>query len=351
MRARLALLALLLPATAFADYRSDYRDGVVAAERQDWARVETLMRRAIADQPTPNPQARIRIYASSFVPYVPYFYLGLAAFSRGDCATAVSLFEDSRHAGTLRGLRESDRQAMMLRSCKAKLAATAAATAAAPEPAKPANATPPPRPVAVAPAASAPPPRPTAANPLPPPAPAAVAVADARLALERALERGGGQLAKASDPDSVEAKSLASALTNGRAGLGSADASRLQGAVQAIEAAGRALDVAHARRALADQVRGRLQPLAEAYLGGDFARAAQWADEQALGSVPQALAEALLLRAAARYELYVLGGERDLDLFDRIRDDVRAARQADAGIQPSERAFSPRFRVLFASTR
>jgi hypothetical protein len=366
MRAPLVLLALLLPAAALADYRSDYREGVIAAERQDWAKVETLMRRAIAEQPTPNPQARIRVSGSSFVPYVPYFYLGLAAFSRGDCATAISLFEDSRHAGALRGLRESDRQAMMLRSCRAKLAATAGATAAAPEqatsvpaaaapvaavPAKPAKAAPPTRPAALAQAASAPPPRPNAASPSPPPAPAPVALVDARRALERALERGSGQLAKASDPDSVEARSLASALTDGRAGLGSADAARLQGAVQAIEAAGRALDVAHARRALADQVRGRLQPLAEAYLGGDFARAAQWSDEQALGSVPQALAEALLLRAAARYELYVLGGERDLDLIDRIRDDVRGARQADAGIQPSERAFSPRFRVLFASTR
>ncbi len=178
-----------------------------------------------------------------------------------------------------------------------------------------------------------------------------MALVDARLALERAVERGSGQLAKAADPDSVEARALASALTDGRASLGSTDAARLQGTVQAIEAAGRTLDVAHARRALADQVRGRLQPLAEAYLGGDFAHAAQWADEQALGSVPRALAEALLLRAAARFELYVLGGERDLDLFDRIRDDVRAARQADAGIQLSERAFSPRFRVLFASTR
>jgi hypothetical protein len=362
MRALFAVLALLLPAAALADYKSDYRDGVVAAERQDWAKVESLMRRAIAEQPAPDPQARIRVYGSSFVPYVPYFYLGLAAFSRGDCATAISLFEDSRHAGALRGLREGDRQAMMLRTCRAKLGTTAASTTAAPDPAKsapaaaapmasPANAAPPTRPAAAATAASAPPPRPTAANPSPPPAPAPVALVDARLALDRALERGRLQLTKASDSDSAEAQSLASALTEGRASLGSADAVRLQGAVQAIEAAGRTLDVAHARRALAGQVRGRLQPLVEAYFGGDFALAAQWADEQALRGVPLALAEALLLRAAARYELYVLGGERDLDLIDRIREDVRAARQADAGIQPSERAFSPRFRVLFASTR
>jgi hypothetical protein len=372
MRALLALFALLLPAAALADYRSDYREGVIAAERQDWARVEFLMRRAIAEQPTPDPQARIRVSGPNSVPYLPYFYLGLAAFSRGDCATAISLFEDARHAGAVRGLRENDRQAMMLRSCKARLGTAVAAPAATPQPTVPAAAAAPPtRPAAAAPAPSSPAPRPSAASTSTQSAAAAAAapdkapaqsaearpdrvdasLADARQALERALAKGERQLAQASEPGSAEAQAFASALKAGRASLGVADGARLQSALLAIEAAGRTLDVAQARRALAAQVRGRLQPLAEAYLGGDFARAAQWADEAALSGVPQALAEALLIRAAARFELYVLGGERDLDQFDRIRDDVRAARQAAAGIQPSAKAFSPRFRALFASTR
>ncbi len=284
MRALLALLALWLPAAALADYRSDYREGVIAAERQDWAKVEFLMRRAIAEQPAPNPQARIRVYGTNSVPYVPYFYLGLAAFSRGDCATAISLFEDARHAGAVRGLRENDRQAMMLRTCKARQGTAVAAPAAAPQPAAAAPApaaVPPPRPAAAAPAPSSPAPRPNAASASAQSAAGAAAtldkapaqsagaspervdagLADARQALERALAKGERQLAQASDPGSAEAQAFASALKAGRASLGVADGARLQGALQAIEAAGRTLDVAQARRALAGQVRGRLQPL------------------------------------------------------------------------------------------
>ena len=67
--------------------------------------------------------------------------------------------------------------------------------------------------------------------------------------------------------------------------------------------------------------------------------------------MPQAHAQALLLRAAARFELYVLGGERDLAQFDLIGQDIRAARRLSDGIRASESAFPPRFRALFASTR
>ena len=57
------------------------------------------------------------------------------------------------------------------------------------------------------------------------------------------------------------------------------------------------------------------------------------------------------MRAAARYELYVLGGERDMALFEQVRVDLRAARRISDQLQPSKNAYSPRFRALFASTR
>ena len=41
----------------------------------------------------------------------------------------------------------------------------------------------------------------------------------------------------------------------------------------------------------------------------------------------------------------------DLGQVDLIRNDVRAARRISDNIQPSEMAYSPRFRALFASTR
>ncbi len=140
-------------------------------------------------------------------------------------------------------------------------------------------------------------------------------------------------------------------MQRGRSNLAASDAAVLRQAGAEVEAALRALDTAKARGALAAQLSTRLQPLVEAYLGGDFVRAASWNDEEALRAAPGAHAEALLLRAASRYELYVLGGEADLAQFERIRADLRAARQLAPTLAPSERAYSPRFRALFASTR
>ena len=50
MRCLCALL-VLLPSLALADYKSDYREGLSAVERQDWARVDALMRKAMAEKP------------------------------------------------------------------------------------------------------------------------------------------------------------------------------------------------------------------------------------------------------------------------------------------------------------
>jgi hypothetical protein len=451
VRPVLLYLLLLLPGLALADYKSDYRDGVAAAERQEWAKVESLMRRALAERPDPDPKDRIRMYGQRFVPYLPHFYLGLAAFSRGDCNAAVGYLEEARNAGAVRGLREADRQSMMLRSCKAKLAAAAPpangqkGVPVAPKPAPPVVRQDP------APTASSPNPPPPVTSPKPAPPPAVafdnaraqalntrmerlagglatqtqslsdpalsasradwqrqtdmvsaqlrqlqvrtdsarksqdtaalapierefsdleagvarltdgiqaaisrsrgVALADARTQLDQSLSKGDRLLDASADRQSAEAKSLTRALEQGRKQLGANSTSELLAASNAVELAARAFDASSARSALAGQVRGRLRPLAQAYLSGDFARAASWAGEAELRAVPEAHAEALLLRAAARLELYVVGGERDTRQFEQIREDIRAARRVSASVQPSERAYSPRFRTLFASTR
>lgn len=379
MRCLCALL-VLLPSLALADYKSDYREGLSAVERQDWARVDALMRKAMAEEP--EPQARIRLYGQVFVPYVPKFYLGLAAFNRKDCATAVSLLEDARNASVMRGQRLEERQQTVLRTCRAQLA-SAAVPVPAPTPAQPAAAPAEPRPTPPKPVASAQP-KPTAPAATTVPAFDAAraqavqvrldridaalvnsarllgdaALADARANWQRQLDPLNGQSRQArgrlNAARQTRDAAVVAELERSTATLESASRKIVQGiegARVASAAANRAREDAQARQALATQVRGRLQPLAEAYLGGDFTRAAQWADESALRSVPQAHAEALLLRAAARFELYVLGGEQDLGQVDLIRNDVRAARRISDNIQPSEMAYSPRFRALFASTR
>jgi len=58
-----------------------------------------------------------------------------------------------------------------------------------------------------------------------------------------------------------------------------------------------------------------------------------------------------LLLAAARYGLYLRGGERDAALLRAAAVGVRACRRADPYLRPPARWFSPRFVELFAATR
>ena len=385
MRLLLALL-VLLPVAAWADWKSDYREGIAAAERQEWAKSDALMRKALAQEP--NPQARIRLYGQVFVPYVPRFYLGLSAWSRKDCKNAIELLEDVGNASAISGQRMEERQQMMLRSCRAQLAQAAPPVSppASVPPLAQKGAAPPPATTRPAPTATPAPPKPTPAavpKPIPAtpakPSPAAVAgaasfdTARAQAAQAR-LDRVDAALAAAArtlaDPALAAVRGdwqrqmdlMTARAARARTSLNAARQARDAAALAAIDPPlvalqsdadklVQGLNSAQARSALATQVRGRLQPLAAAYLSGDFARAAQWADEQALTAVPQAHAQALLLRAAARFELYVIGGERDLAQFDQIGADIRTARRLYADIKPSEKAFSPRFRSLFASTR
>ncbi len=442
---RLWLLGLLLlPALALADYKSDYKEGVAAAERQEWAKADALIQRAMAEKPDPDARANIRMYGQVYLPYLPQFYLGLSAFSRKDCAKATEWLSDPRLVTAARGLREENRRLMMLRTCATRLAEAAPATPApAPTP------TPAPAAAAAAPRAAASPPASQPARPAASSSAAfdsnraqalesrlarmsdklkaaaqglsdtalatarvtwqrrndalegelaragararsirqardsgalgglerdlaaldarvdkfaadlgdavsrgrGVALADARSQLQRGVDAGARALSANADGQAPAAQALRQALEQGRSLLSSSDATRIQSASAALEAALRQLETSQARQALAGQVRSRLGPLASAYLKGDFARVAAWTNESDLASVPAAHAEALLMRAAARFELYVLGGERDLALYEQVRIDLRAARRVNDQLQPSQKAYSPRFRALFASTR
>lgn len=93
IRATLGVLLLLCVGTVWADYKSDYQDGIEAFEKGNWAEARRLMAAAVAANPTPAP--RMRTYGTNFIPYVPYYYLGLASAQLGDCAGAVKAFKDS----------------------------------------------------------------------------------------------------------------------------------------------------------------------------------------------------------------------------------------------------------------
>lgn len=91
-RLLLGLLLWAVASLAFADFKQDYARGQEAAADEDWAEVERYMQEAMAGSTT--PAVRVRLYGQRFAPYVPQYYLGLAAYRSNDCRNALRWFKD-----------------------------------------------------------------------------------------------------------------------------------------------------------------------------------------------------------------------------------------------------------------
>ncbi len=114
-------VALIAAVPVAADYKDSYSRGLEAAKDGDWAAVRQRMQEAVQDNPTAAP--RVRLYGQRWEPYVPQFYLGLAAFKQGDCATALAQWRSSQNTaviGSVPNLKaEQDRSAA---SCDTRVA-------------------------------------------------------------------------------------------------------------------------------------------------------------------------------------------------------------------------------------
>lgn len=123
-----------------------------------------------------------------------------------------------------------------------------------------------------------------------------------------------------------------------------ADQSALQQALSRYESALQRLDDAIA--AAPKPAPGDLRRYLELFLQADYAQVANWANPAQL---PEARdrAQGLLLRAAARYRLYVRGGESDQRLLAQVDADLREAKRADRNIQPLKLLFSPKLQARF----
>ncbi|HWT15824.1 MAG TPA: hypothetical protein VN581_08580 [Patescibacteria group bacterium] len=114
--------ALLAPATALADYRA-YARGQEAAADGHWSDVEAAMQESLSDNPV--PKVRVKLYGQRFAPYVPQYYLGLAAYRQNDCAGALRWFGDAAAAPVITQVSEFKGVADAARvDCTARLAAT-----------------------------------------------------------------------------------------------------------------------------------------------------------------------------------------------------------------------------------
>lgn len=294
-----AALALALALPAAADYKSDYADGLKAAGDGKWAEAEAKMKAALAAEPTPTP--RMNTYGRNFVAYAPQFFIGIAAYRRGDCDAAVRNLE---HGPTRTVVSDAKAKSTVaeftalaskgLSECRTKLAS---ATTAPTEPVatKAAPTAPPSQPIA-----STPPP----ATKVPPPAP------------------------PVSTPTQAPAQTKAPVV--------------VASAPPATKAAGPA-------RPAAPQAPPALAGAVDNYLRGRYEQVA--AVDPATLADKKARYHLLLLRSASRHTLAQIQGEAGAPLLAQAQADIRAAKQLEPARTPDESLFSPRFRALYSATR
>jgi hypothetical protein len=140
---------------------------------------------------------------------------------------------------------------------------------------------------------------------------------------------------------------LQSALAEARTAQANPDVGRLQIALANLNKALAALNQASAQLRLLAAARAKLMPLLQDYLQGRFANMANatWVDD---GFEKPGLAQAYLLRAAARYQLYLLSASRDSALLGNAQNDAKMARKLGAKL-PAGPFFSPRFLSWYAN--
>jgi hypothetical protein len=190
-------------------------------------------------------------------------------------------------------------------------------------------------------------------------------VAQARSAvqlLKRELSAARGALAKPEIAALAASKSAELSALDGESARLGADVER---AVNAIDAALLARSASAARDASARAARLKvaalsaiaaaapvartppptvLAQLAQLYFNGDFKAAATLNIDTLSG---KALAHALLLRASARFSLYVAQGENKPEQLSAVKEDLARARRTDASVRPSAKYFSPRLLALY----
>jgi tetratricopeptide (TPR) repeat protein len=88
-----ACALLLLEATpARADYRVNYRAGILAIDGQRWAEAVMYLQLALKENSTEGDED-VLIAGSRSEPYLPLYYLGYAYYRMGDCAHATGAWQ------------------------------------------------------------------------------------------------------------------------------------------------------------------------------------------------------------------------------------------------------------------
>lgn len=111
-----ALIALLAPALACADFADDYVAGLAALDHGEYAKAVQDLQKALDAQP--EPVSRVMIEGNP-QPYLPHHFLGMAQLRLGDCAAAGKEWDSPmnlRMLGRLRPVRVQEQK--LLAQCK-----------------------------------------------------------------------------------------------------------------------------------------------------------------------------------------------------------------------------------------
>jgi len=404
---RLLTLALIgcLVAPLAADYRDSFRRAVQARNRGRWVEVIKYLREAIAEQPQDTGE-RINISGMDFVPYLPQFFLGTALFNVGDCAGALEAWQKSEAQGAVKRVNEYNMLQGMRKKCEARLAAVGVTPPTTRPPAAPPASTATPTPAAPDKPAG---PDPAALNAATQAATAAINRAeDASKSVDQlsndTLLVKIWRTDSALGPDDDRARAtLGRARVELDAGRKESNLQRLQ---EAASLGGTAQQQFEGVRQNAQTRREQLQkqtvtltPLrpttptlpppantptptapvappvkppappeppavaakpfappaalsaaARLLFSGRYQEAAASLGKLRYDDGPAA-AQSAILRAAAQYSLYLVGGERDAAILDQARAAVLECRKLAPALQPDPQAFSPRFVEFYARTR
>lgn len=160
--------------------------------------------------------------------------------------------------------------------------------------------------------------------------------------LEKTL--GGAQAAGIGN--SARVKAVTDARTRLQQLKNGSDRKSIDAAVDSL--AKLALDLEKAIAAAPKPAPAQLRSLVSWYLAADYAQVAAWDQLDRLPDT-RARSQALLLRAASRWHLYVRGGEQDGKLSAAVDIDLREAKRLDQTLKPNPMAFSPRLVDRFAT--
>jgi hypothetical protein len=347
---------LFASSLAGADYKESYRSGMEAVDRENWPEVALRMREAAAEQPAEGE--RLKLYGMRFETYLPNYYLGLALYNGQDCRGAVLAFQASEGQGAVQKTPQFKSLKSKQADCQRRLAESAP-----PRPTLPAG----PDPAAVAQAVQ----RAEADLAKADEVSGVLAGLEADPALRRALQRDEGWTTSYRQARDW----LAAARGKLAAGRGKNDLAELSEARDLAARASQQLealrkDALRLRQALASPPASprpspppttlAVKPLpgpppvlvfaAQAYFSGRYRETLDTLSM--LGTPPgRTGVHTLVFRAAARYSLYVTGGEQDDRLRQEALADVQSCRQLDPAFTPDAKAFSPRFTKLFDETR